>query len=374
MRPRILQVVLMWGVCLLAAPDLTAQQDIHNVVLVTLDGARHQEIFGGLDAAILQSMDEKRPVEQHPSYGKYWAPTPEERRMKLMPFFWGTLMTEGSIAGNPRLGSIVKVTNRHWFSYPGYAEILTGEAHDSEINSNDLKQNPFETVLEFVRRKLRLDRRQVAAFTSWAVFSGIVEHAPGSITHNVGAEAWDIDDPLARQVSELQTEAFTPWPLVRHDAFTFRLAMTYLKTERPRLLYLALDETDDWAHDGKYELVLDSLARTDRQLRELWEWLQSDRQYRGRTALLITTDHGRGRGVPDWRSHGAKIDGADEIWMAFAAPGAVSRGEWRNAPTLFQNQVASTIAGWLGLDFGEAHPSAGPPIPLGMQPVAAGAR
>ena len=44
----------------------------------------------------------------------------QERRRKLMPFFWGTLMSEhGSIAGNQALGSSVRLTNRHWFSYPG---------------------------------------------------------------------------------------------------------------------------------------------------------------------------------------------------------------------------------------------------------------
>ena len=34
-------------------------------------------------------------------YKQYWAATPEERRAKVMPFFWGTLMRDhGSIAGN----------------------------------------------------------------------------------------------------------------------------------------------------------------------------------------------------------------------------------------------------------------------------------
>ena len=61
-----------------------------------------------------------------------------------MPFFWDTLMRDhGSIAGNRARGSHFGVTNRHRFSYPGYAEILTGAAHDEDIDSNDNKRYPY---------------------------------------------------------------------------------------------------------------------------------------------------------------------------------------------------------------------------------------
>ena len=84
-------------------------------------------------------------------------------------------MTEhGSIAGNRARGSAVRVTNRHRFSYPGYAEILVGEAHDDVIDSNDKRRNPYPTVLEFLKGKLGLDKRQVAAFASWDTFDWIV--------------------------------------------------------------------------------------------------------------------------------------------------------------------------------------------------------
>ncbi len=194
------------------------------------------------------------------------------------------------------------------------------------------------------------------------MFAGIVEHVPGAITKNVGAQRWETSDPLLAQINDLQAEVLAPWDLIRPDAFTFRLAMGYLKTQKPRLMYLALDETDDWAHDGKYGLVLDSYARTDRQLQELWEWLESDPQYRGRTTLIVTTDHGRGNTVADWRSHGKDIEGAQDIWIAIAGPDSPRRGEWRNAETVFQNQIAGTVAGLFGLDVSELSSTAGRPI------------
>src|SRR5919204_6513403 len=236
-----------------------------------------------------------------------------------MPFFWTTLMlSHGSIAGNAERGSSARVTNRHRFSYPGYAEMLVGQPHDDEIDSNDKKRNPHPTVLEFLKQALHLDRRQVAAFASWDTFDWIVEHQPGSITSNAGFDRYDCGagpcDPAIATINQLQTKASTPWDEARHDAFTFQLALAHLKTARPRVLYIALDETDDWAHDGRYDRVLDALHATDEYLRELWAFLQQESDYRDKTAVIITTDHGRGRTPADWRDHGSKVAGAENIW------------------------------------------------------------
>jgi hypothetical protein len=56
------------------------------------------------------------------------------------------------------------------------------------------------------------------------------------------------------------------------------------------------------------------------------------------------------------------VPGSDEIWMAFASPDSARRGEWRDHPPLFQNQVAATIAQLLGVDYREQNPEAGAPI------------
>jgi hypothetical protein len=107
-----------------------------SVVLITIDGARTEEIFGGLDLDVLKStLKEGQKVEESPAYRRFWGATPEERRRKLMPFFWSLVTEQGSIAGDRRLGSAVSLGNTHRFSYPGYAEILLGEPHDDVIRS-----------------------------------------------------------------------------------------------------------------------------------------------------------------------------------------------------------------------------------------------
>ena len=335
------------------------------VVLVTLDGARWQEVFGGLDLEVLRAASGKTPVEQTASYRRFWSDSPEGRREKLMPFLWTTLARQhGAVAGNRGIGSTVNVTNRHRFSYPGYNELLTGAAHDDVVTSNDNKRYELLTVLEWLRDALGLPTEQVAVFGSWETFNWIAERREGSIAINAGYEDYAATAPGVRELSALQFEALTPWAGARHDVFTFRFAMAHLEQHHPRVMYIAFDETDDWAHDGRYDLTLEALHRTDARLGELWRRLQSDPEYRDRTTLIVTVDHGRGRTVKDWTSHGADIPGAEEMWVGCFGPQVRRRGELRDHPVIEQRQVAATLAAAVGKDFRTAVAEAAPAIAL----------
>jgi hypothetical protein len=348
---------------LVLAASAAAQHRTENVILITLDGARAEEIFGGIDLDILKAITREGRVEDTSLYKKYWASTAEQRREKLMPFLWGTLLKQyGSIAGNRARGSTVQLTNNHRFSYPGYSEILTGQAHDDQIDSNDKKRNPYTTVLEFLKRKLQLDARQVAAFASWDTIGWIVEHQANTITSNAGYAAYEHPDPVIQEMSRLQFETVTPWDSVRHDLYTFRFALAHLKTYQPRVMYIALGETDDWAHDGRYDRVLQVLERTDTYLRQLWEFIQAQDRYRDKTTILITVDHGRGGIAGQWKDHGKKIEDSKYIWLVTVSPDSPLRGEWANAETVYQNQIAATMCRFLNVDYGENNPSAGKPI------------
>ena len=54
-----------------------AQNKTENVILITLDGPRLQEIFGGLDLSILKAKTTRGKVEDTELYKKYWAATPD---------------------------------------------------------------------------------------------------------------------------------------------------------------------------------------------------------------------------------------------------------------------------------------------------------
>ncbi len=315
---------------LLTSSALGQSPPARNVILITLDGARTQEIFGGLDLDVLRAgLKKDQQVEETPAYKRYWAATAGERRAKVMPFFWTEWMPKhGSIAGNRARGSRFGITNRHRFSYPGYSEILTGEPHDAVIDSNDNRRYSFPTLLDVLKRRLSLSREQVAAFGSWETFNWIASRDEDSFVINAGYEAFAGGDAEIARLSREQFETQTGWDSVRHDMYTFRLALAHVQKARPRVLYLALGETDDWAHDQRYDRVLQTLERTDAWFKELWTWLQSDAQYRDNTAILITVDHGRGRTAKDWGNHGDDVDGAQETWLAAIGPDWPRRGEW----------------------------------------------
>ena len=86
------------------------------------------------------------------------------------------------------------------------------------------------------------------------------------------------------------------------------------------------------------------------------------RQYRQKTTLIFSPDHGRGDGSEDWIYHGDKLPSSKYIWMAFLGPDTRARGERSGIPAVEQNQIAATLAAFLGEDYVSDVPRAGKPI------------
>jgi bisphosphoglycerate-independent phosphoglycerate mutase (AlkP superfamily) len=149
---------------------------------------------------------------------------------------------------------------------------------------------------------------------------------------------------------------------VAYDAFVFHGAIDYLKSNKPRVLYVAFGETDDWAHDGHYDRVLKAARHTDGFIRRLWESAQSMPEYRDKTTLIIATDHGRGSGLKEWKDHGEKTQGSEYIWVAVMGPDTPALGERSNTPLITQGQIAASVAVLLGEDYCAAFPQAARPI------------
>jgi hypothetical protein len=146
------------------------------------------------------------------------------------------------------------------------------------------------------------------------------------------------------------------------DAPTFYTAMEYVRVKQPRVLFLSLGETDDWAHGGNYGEYLEAAHRVDSWMQQLWDSLQVMPGYRGNTTLIFLTDHGRGGAPEEWKSHGQKIPESKYIFMGFMGRGVPAKGLKANVPAVTQSQVAATLAGYLGLDWNKAEPQAGKPI------------
>src|SRR6187551_668308 len=116
-------------------------QQAEYLIIITTDGFRWKEVFKGMDSAIANNSKFNQGDSSY-IFEKYWSNNENERRKKLMPFFWNTIVNHGQIYGNRKFDNKVNNANPHWFSYPGYSEIMTGFA-DSTIDSNDFPPNPM---------------------------------------------------------------------------------------------------------------------------------------------------------------------------------------------------------------------------------------
>lgn len=334
---------------LLPALGLAQKPKTENVILITLDGFRWQELFGGADSSF---MKQQKFLKDPETRSKFWRDDAEMRRKVLFPFVWNTIGVQGQIYGNRKLGCKVNVSNNQLFSYPGYNEILTGNADNERVTSNDKFYNPNVNVLEFLNSKPAF-KGKVAAFTSWDVFPYIINDKRSGVYVSTGVQKIQGSNLTEREKTLNLLINSIPNPLgdVRLDAFTFYYGLEYMKKNKPRVVYFAFDETDDFAHAGEYAAYLNAANYTDRFMGELWEYLQSDSFYKGKTTLIITVDHGRGDNADEWKHHGQKIPVADQIWMAVIGPDTKPVGEVKGDVQLYQNQVAGTLAQFLGVTY-----------------------
>jgi hypothetical protein len=344
-----------------ASPGARQQPPVANVLVVTLDGMRWQEVFGGLTPELL-TKEAGGVSDSAPLARQYGGATNSERREKLMPFLWGTMATQGQVFGDPAHDSIARVTNGLRFSYPGYNELLTGSP-DPRINSNDRVWNPNVTVLEWLNRRPDFAGK-VAAFASWELLPWILNEPRSGIPSNAsGPPVVNPASDRERAINEMAADLPPYWSAERFDAPTGLGALEYVRRNRPRVLYVMLGETDEWAHGRRYDLYLDAASRNDRFIRQLWETAQSLPEYAGKTALIVATDHGRGETPETWTSHGEKVPESDRIWMAVLGPGIRPLGV-RSGVSVTQAQLAATVAALLGEDYRGAQPNAAPPLDL----------
>ncbi len=345
---------------LLSSP-LSAQTK--NLFLIMPDGMRWQEVFRGVDADMLtkdHKIDNAAPFKD-----EFVKDTPEAQREALMPFLWTTVAKQGQIYGNRDKGSIARVTNPHWFSYPGYSETLCGFVEPA-IDSNKKLPNPNTTVFEFLHAKPAFAGK-VAAFGTWDVFPFIfnAERSGFPVDDGIGPLSRGTLTPAIHTINTLRKETPRRWSSCHFDSLSFRAAKEWIGANKPRVCFIGLGETDEWAHEGDYGQYLRAAQRDDAYIRELWDFCQSDPQYQNSTTFIITTDHGRGdkaTSPKDWNNHNAKSPGSDAIWIAVIGPSTPALGERTNCEPVTQSQIAATIASLLGENYNAAEPRAALPL------------
>lgn len=325
---------------LLAAQSPTTPR---NVFIITTDGFRWQEVFNGADSLLMR--DTVYVKDPALLCQQFWSDDPEERKRRLLPFFWDVIAKKGRLSGNRTYESEVNVSNLYKISYPGYNEILTGFA-DTRFIPNLSVRNRNTNILEYLNAT-ETYAGKVAAFSSWDVMPFIINESRSQLPVNSGYEMLEEgDDTLNILINQVQNNV-THKGSTRQDLLTYASAMNYIEQQHPKVVFLGLGETDEFAHLGRYDQYLQKAHQVDRMLAELWYYVQTDPFYKDNTAFIITTDHGRGSKRNKWSQHGFWVKGSGEVWTAMIGAGIAAEGERKTKERLYQKQIASTVSALL---------------------------
>jgi hypothetical protein len=272
----------------------------HKIVLVTIDGVRWQDIFNGTDRHMLG-----RKIQ------------PES----LLPNLYTNFVYNGTVIGKD---SLFVASGPAHISLPGYLEIMRGHpSHD--CTANDCEPKLTTTVVDMFDN--------AAVFTSWDVIRKAVSNNKDKYVVNCGrdyrSEGW-------KKLGLVDNTTFpTAWsPEYRPDLETQKAVREYLKANgTPQFLWVALGDTDEWAHAGHYPEYILSLEVADQFVGELIKLYDSD------TTFIVTADHGRSN---NWTSHGWDAESARD-WIMMTGKDVPNQGFVKLNQTKSLSNIFPTI-------------------------------
>jgi hypothetical protein len=288
----------------LAAP--LAGYETENVILVSIDGIRDHEAFAY----------QFQPGEvEHPH----------------IPFLWNTLKPQGT--------AFMEMYNVFCtFTSPGHSTMLTGawQMYPNHAEGGELLQTrPWEpTIFEYARKQLGLPQSE-----TWCVVG----------KRNCMESNWSIHPEYGQNYGANIVKAPEGEVTMDSDSLTVDAVMDVLDQDSPSLVFVNLQAVDALGHNGDYDLYLEAIRRADRAVKRIWERIQIDPVYAGRTTLIVSTDHGRhdpDRG--DFMGHGGICHGCQHVMCLVAGPDTPA-GIEVSRMTL-QVDLAPTMAALMGVD------------------------
>lgn len=207
-----------------------AQPKEPDVIFVTIDGTRWQEVFNGTD---------------HLRYHGH-----QMTSRQLLPNLYNYFVDDGIAVG--KLTPIVASGPNH-ISLPGYLEMTRG--HSSiDCQTNSCSPTIDQSVFWFFQHP--------AVFSSWITIEKTIPSNATTTYHDSGTSWYRLDN-----ATEIATVA-------------------YLQDHTPDFLWVSLGDTDEFAHQNDYQRYLDSLQMADVFIGYLVN------RYPHST-IIVTADHGR---------------------------------------------------------------------------------
>ncbi|MCR9171709.1 MAG: alkaline phosphatase family protein [bacterium] len=136
----------------------------------------------------------------------------------------------------------------------------------------------------------------------------------------------------------------------RDDSTTFEVVMDVLETHHPKLMLVNFKEPDVSGHLQDSTGYIQGIRDTDAYIQHIWQFIQSDPKYKGKTTLIVTNDHGRHlNGVSGgYGGHGDGCEGCRHISMLGLGPDFKQNAVINDAYN--QTDLTATIAEILGIE------------------------
>lgn len=252
---------------------------IDHVIYVTFDGTRWQDIY----------IDKRLPN----FINKY---------AKLVEWY-----------GEPGTDRTIEAASIP-ISMPSYQSQTSG--YVQPCLNNECPRISVETMQERLLKEFNFDRKTIATIAGWPVITNAVESTFGVSFSNCGNE--DMTDPDTHVADEEmqkineQQASDQPPDHNRWDKYTAAHALHYFEKYQPKFLWISLTDADDAAHAADLDAYHASFDLYDNFLMKLFSLLEK-KKIADRTIIIVTTDHGRGRGKY-WTSHGPQFPESKRTW------------------------------------------------------------
>jgi hypothetical protein len=134
-------------------------------------------------------------------------------------------------------------------------------------------------------------------------------------------EMQQLEDILKLSVNDFVHHAMS---LASPDELSVYIAKQLMRQMAPSLLWITLHDIDI-AHSGTYSLYLDGIQRSDRLCAEIWDAIETNPEYKGRTTMFILPDFGRDSDI-DAGGNGFQHHRTGDVlsrttWMMVLGPG-----------------------------------------------------
>jgi hypothetical protein len=278
-----------------------------TVVVVTVDGARWEEVFRGVDPALGRA------------YGLRESEVVDAR--SLVPNLAGLTAGYGAALGAPEVGVEMRASGPNFVSLPGYTELFTGRG-PSACRDNACGAIAEPTVIDDLALRFGCSPEDAAVVTSWPDIGRVAAMRPDCSSMSSGRHGGfhlDRFRPTRADAERFDADARAdPFPGhgdFRPDHLTAARAVAYLERYEPRFMFVGLGETDEYGHRADYRGYLTALSEADRWVGALAQSLSRMAMRGRRTALFVTADHGRAKSFVE---HGAAYPESARVWLVAA--------------------------------------------------------